>query len=79
MIFIEQIPAPAINVVTRSGATTHILNKEKQPEEAWVHKAPEKIPTFDVEREKETFMGAKSDFADPSPSVSPAQQHQQQS
>ena len=47
-------------------------NKEKQPAEAWVRKAPEKIPAFDVEREKETFMEAKRDFADPNTSVAPA-------
>ena len=76
MISVEQRPAPAINVVTRSGATTEAQNKEKQPAEAWVRKAPEKIPAFDVEREKETFMEAKRDFADPNTSVIPAQQPQ---
>ena len=55
-----------------------VQNKEKQPVEAWVQKAPEKIP-FDVEREKETFMEAKRYFADPSTPVAPAQQPQQQS
>ena len=49
-------------------------NKEKHPDEAWVRKTPEKVPTFDVGREKETFMEAKKDFADPSTSVAPAQQ-----
>jgi len=77
MITVEQRPVPAINVVTRSGATTQVQTKEKQPDEAWVRKTPEKIPAFDVEREKETFMEAKKDFADPSTSVAPAQQHQQ--
>ena len=77
MIFVEQRPGPTINVVTRSGATTHIQNKEKQPDEAWVRKAPEKVPTFDIEREKETFMESKRDFIDPSTSVAPAQPHQQ--
>ena len=73
LIDVEQRPIPAINVVTRSGATTEVQNKEKQPAEAWVHKAQEKIPAFDVEREKEAFMEAKRDFADPSTSVAPAQ------
>ena len=54
-------------------------NKEKQPAEAWVRKAPEKIPAFDVEREKETFMAATRYFADPNTSVVPVQQPQQQS
>ena len=53
-------------------------NKEKQPDKAWVRKTPNKIPTFDVGREKETFMEAKKDFADPSTFIAPAQQHQQQ-
>ena len=79
MISIEQRLAPAINFVTRIGATTEAQNKEKQPAEAWVRKAPEKIPAFDVKREKETFMETKRDFADPNTSVVPAQQPQQQS
>ena len=54
----EQRPVPT-NVVTRSGATTKVQNKEKHPAEAWVRKAPNKIPAFDVDREKETFMEAK--------------------
>ena len=78
MIAVEQRPVPAINVVTRSGTTMQIQNKEKQPDEAWVRKTPEKVPTFDVGREKETFMEAKEDFADLGTSVAPTQQHQQQ-
>ena len=78
MITVEQRPVPAINIVTRSGATTQVQNKEKQPEEDWIHKTPEKVPTFDVRREKETFMESRKEFADPSTSVAPTQQHQQQ-
>ena len=78
MIVVEKRPVPAINVVTRIGATTQVQNKEKHLYEAWVRKTLEKVPTFDVEREKETFMEAKKDFADPSTLVAPAQQHQQQ-
>ena len=77
LIAMEQRPVPAINVVTRSGATTEVQNKEKQLAEAWVRKAPEKIPAFDVEIEKEKFMEAKRDFVDPNTSVAPAQQPQQ--
>ena len=73
----EQRSFSAINVVTKSGATTEVQNKEKQPVEG-VRKDPEKIPVFDVKREKETFMEAKRDFADPNTSVAPAQQPQQQ-
>ena len=46
-----------------------VQNKEKQPDEAWVHKTPEKIPAFDVGREKGTFMEAKKDFVDSKTSV----------
>ena len=76
MIAVEKIPIPALNIVTRSGATTQVQNK--QPDEAWVCKTPQKIPSFDVGREKGTFMEAKKDFADPRTSVATAQQHQQQ-
>ena len=78
MIAVEKRLVPAINVVTRSGATTQVQNKGKQPDKAWVHKTPEKIPSFDVGREKRTFMEAKKDFADSRPSVATTQQHQQQ-
>ena len=79
MISIEQRPSPAINVVTRSGATTEAQNKEKQPDEAWVRKAPVKVPASNLEKEKETFMEAQKYFVDSSTSVVPAQPHQQQS
>ena len=79
MITVEKRPVPTINIVTRSGATTQVQNKEKQHDESWVRKTPEKVPTFDVGREKETFMEAKKYFVDPSTAVAPAQQHQQQS
>ena len=78
MIAVEKRPVPAINVVTRSGATTQMQSKGKQPDEAWVRKTLEKIPAFDVGREKGTFMEAKKDFADPRTSVATMQQHQQQ-
>ena len=73
MISVEPRPAAAINVVTRSGLTTHIQNTPNRPAEALVRKAPEKIPAFDIIREKETFMEAKKDFAGPSPPSAPAQ------
>ena len=52
MVAVEKILVPAINIVIRSGAMTQVPNKEKQPNEAWVRKTPEKVPTFDVGREK---------------------------
>ena len=78
MIAVEKIFVPVVNVVTRNGATTQLQNKEKQPDEAWVRKTPEKIPSFNVGREKGTFMEAKKDFADPRTSVATTQQHDQQ-
>ena len=79
MIFVKQRPAPTINVVTRSGAVTHIHPAENHPADAWFHKAPMKFLAFDIEREKETFMEAKKYFVDSSTAVVPAQQHQQES
>ena len=73
MIAVEKRSVPAINVVTRSGATTQVQNKEKQLDEGWVHRTPEKVPTFNVDREKETFMEAKKDFLDLSIVVASAQ------
>ena len=52
MIFVEKRSSLALNIVTKSGATTQVQNKEKQRDEAWVHKTPKKIPAFDVGREK---------------------------
>ena len=78
MIAVEKRPIPTINVVTRSGTTTHVQNKGKQPDKAWVHKTPEKILAFNVGREKGTFMEAKKDFADSRTSVATTQRHQQQ-
>ena len=79
MISVEQRPTPAINVVTQSGAMTEAQNKEKQPDEAWVRKAPAKVPSIDIKREKQTFLEANKYFADPSTVVVPAQPHQQES
>ena len=60
MITVEKKHVPAINVVTRSGAMTQVQNKEKQPDEAWVRKTPEKVPTFDVGREKKHLWEPKN-------------------
>ena len=73
MFAVEKRPVPAVNVVTRSGAMTQVQNKEKQPDEAWVHKTPKKSPSFNVGREKGKFMEAKKDFADPRTSVATTQ------
>ena len=75
MISVEQRPTPAINVVTRSGATTHTQNTENQPDEAW---ATQKGPVIDIEKEQETIMETKCDFVDPSTAVVPTQQHHQE-
>ena len=76
LIAVEPRPIPAVNVVTRSGATTEAQCQAKQPDEAWVHKAVEKTPAFDVRREKETFLEARQDFVD-SDLPAPNKQHQQ--
>ena len=77
MIVVEKRPVPAVNIVTRSGATTQVQNKEKQPDEAWVCKTLEKVPSFDVGIEKETCMEAKKYFAEPRTLLETTQQHQQ--
>ena len=76
-IYVEKRHVPAVNVVTRSGAMTQVQNKEKQLDEAWVCKTPEKILAFNVGREKETFLEDKRDFAETGTSVATTQQHQQ--
>ena len=78
LVSIEPRPIPAVNVVTRSGATTDVQSKEKQPDEAWVRKAVEKAPAFDVRQEKETFLEARRDFADPDLSAAKKKHEQSQ-
>ncbi len=78
MIAVEKRPVPALHVVTQSGAMAQVQNKGKLVEEPWVRKTPEKIPAFDVAREKGTFMEARKDFADPDMSVGVTQQQRQQ-
>ena len=73
MIAVEKRPVPALNVVTRSGTMMQVQNKGKQPDEDWVRKILEEILSFDVGREKGTFMEAKKDFADPRTSVATTQ------
>ena len=75
MISVGKRPIPALNVVTRSGVTTEAQNKGKEVEETWVRKTPEKIPAFDIAREKATFMEARKDFA--APNTSEAMTHQE--
>ena len=70
MISIEPRPVAAINIVTQSGATTHLQNAERQPDEDEV---PAKFPS-----EHETVMEAQRDDVAPSTTVVPAQQHQQE-
>ena len=69
IIDVEKRPVPSLNVVTRSGAMMQVENKGKQPDKAWVRKTPENIPSFDIEREKETFLESKRDFANSDTSV----------
>lgn len=61
---------PNVNMMFRSGATTR-EDKGKQLEiDAWVRKAPQKQPDFDLEHAKETFMEAKKNFTKASTSES---------
>jgi len=78
MLSVEKRPDPVIHVVTRSGVTTEVQNKGKQVEEPWVRKTPEKIPAFDIAREKGTFMEARNDFATPNTSVATTQNERHQ-
>lgn len=50
---------PHINIVTKSGATSRDDKGKKKVEETWVRKTTEKAPGFSIQKEKETFMGAK--------------------
>ena len=75
MVAIEQRSVRAINVVIRSGATKQVQNTEKHLDEPRVRKTLEKVPAFDVNREKETFMEAQQYFADP-PVATTQQYHQ---
>ncbi len=45
-------------------------NKGKELKGAWIRKKPEKVPAFDVRREKYTFLEARKDFTDPRTSTS---------
>ena len=56
---------------------TELKNKGKELEGAWIHKAQEKVLSFDVRREKYTYMEARKYFADPRMSVLNIQQQQQ--
>ena len=71
MISIEPRPIAAINVVTWSGAMTHLQNAERQLDEDCVL---EKVPS-----EHETVMETQRDDVSPSTVVVHAQQHQQES
>ena len=70
MISVEPRLVAAINIVTRSGAMTHLQNAERQLDEDWV---PEKVPS-----EHETVMETQRDDVSPSTAVVPAQQRQQE-
>ena len=76
LIFVEQRPTTAINVATRSGATTHIQNAQKHPAEACVCTASEKVPALDTVRNQTPVKEAQYGIVDPSTTVVPAHQPQ---
>ena len=61
MISVEPRPEATINVVTRSGLTTHILEPPNHPVEALVRKAPEKRRhLISSEKKKHSWRPRKS-------------------
>lgn len=59
-----------MNIVLRSGITTHDDKGKQLEEDEWVHKAPKKEVGFDLNCSKETFMEAKKSFPEASTSGS---------
>ena len=59
-------PDQKINVITRSGLATDgaQLGGAKQITTEWVRKSTVKSPTFDLQKEKETFLQERRDFCD---------------
>ena len=61
-----------LNVVTWSGLETDgsQSGSAKKSNEEWVHKSAVNPPTFDLQKEKETFLQAQRDFCDAGASCS---------
>ena len=76
LILVEQRPTAAINVVTRSGATTHIQNTQKQPVEVGARKASEHVPTLNTTKYQAPVKVAQCDIVDPRTAAVPARQPQ---
>lgn len=64
---------PHVNIVTRSGFVTGDDKGKKKVEETWITKTTEKAPRFNIQKQKETFMGAKRSFMDVGTSISSGQ------
>ena len=58
LISVKQRPAATLNLVTRSGATTHIQNTPTQPVAVCTRKASEKVPALDTARDEEPVKEA---------------------
>ena len=57
----NRIPQPKINVVTRSGLVTDGAQSRsvKKPTMEWIRKTSDKPPTFDLQKQNETFVQAQ--------------------
>lgn len=64
---------PCINIITRRGAATRDDKGKKKVEETWVGKTVEKLLGFNIQKKKDTFLGAKQSFMDVGTSTSSAQ------
>lgn len=55
---------PCVNIVTRNGVATEDGEGKRKVEEAYVSNTTENSPGFNIQVEKETFMGVKRSFMD---------------
>ena len=78
LISVEQRPTPALNVVTRSGATTHTQDSPKQHATMCAQQASKKVPALGPAKDHTPVQEARCDNVDSAVEIS-AQQHQQAS
>ena len=79
LISIEQRPTAALNVVTQSGATTHIQTMLKQPVVVCARKASVKTSVLDPVKDQAPVQEAQCDIVDPGAVDVLARQSQQAS
>ena len=68
----DHTPQQKLNIVTRSGLATDGAQSSgaKKPTAKWVQKSIDKPSTFDLQKQKETFLQAQRDFNDVTTSFS---------